>query len=94
MCDITQWIFAVNPDCEVGQDTGNCYDYKIMWYYDTAQSDCLRFWYGGCGGNSNRFSSYEECRSECLVQVKKQDKNNIGQWKRTNKNYKPVNKLA
>uniref|UniRef100_A0AAZ3PAB1 BPTI/Kunitz inhibitor domain-containing protein n=1 Tax=Oncorhynchus tshawytscha TaxID=74940 RepID=A0AAZ3PAB1_ONCTS len=38
----------------------------IDWYFDTIQSECSRFWYGGCGGNGNRFETQEDCEGLCL----------------------------
>ena len=27
---------------------------------------CSRFWYGGCDGNNNRFSTQDECKAVCV----------------------------
>ncbi|KAG7218241.1 hypothetical protein INR49_020534 [Caranx melampygus] len=53
--------------CSLGQDTGGCQNYTMMWFFDTVQSECSRFWYGGCGGNENRFLTQEECENRCLT---------------------------
>uniref|UniRef100_A0A665U1L6 BPTI/Kunitz inhibitor domain-containing protein n=1 Tax=Echeneis naucrates TaxID=173247 RepID=A0A665U1L6_ECHNA len=47
-------------DCFLRQDAGGCQNYTMMWYFDTEQNECSRFWYGGCGGNENRFKTQEE----------------------------------
>lgn len=39
----------------------------MMWFFDTEQNECSRFWYGGCGGNNNRFETQEECENLCLT---------------------------
>ncbi|KAM9851920.1 collagen alpha-6(VI) chain-like [Aulostomus maculatus] len=54
--------------CSLGQDPGGCQNYTMMWFYDFQQSECSRFWYGGCGGNSNRFNTQKECESLCLLE--------------------------
>ncbi|CAJ0557749.1 unnamed protein product, partial [Mesorhabditis spiculigera] len=36
-----------------------------MWYFDAATQRCLQFFYGGCGGNENRFVTHDECQNEC-----------------------------
>uniref|UniRef100_A0A3Q0T2G7 BPTI/Kunitz inhibitor domain-containing protein n=1 Tax=Amphilophus citrinellus TaxID=61819 RepID=A0A3Q0T2G7_AMPCI len=41
-------------------DQGDCENYTMMWFFDTKQKACARFWYGGCGGNKNRFVTQEE----------------------------------
>uniref|UniRef100_A0A3B4X4E1 BPTI/Kunitz inhibitor domain-containing protein n=1 Tax=Seriola lalandi dorsalis TaxID=1841481 RepID=A0A3B4X4E1_SERLL len=41
-------------DCVLVQDPGTCQNYTMMWFFDTEQNECSRFWYGGCGGNENR----------------------------------------
>ena len=45
---------------------GSCTDYAVMWYFDVTYGDCIRFWYGGCEGNENRYESREECRDSCI----------------------------
>uniref|UniRef100_A0A3B3X7V3 BPTI/Kunitz inhibitor domain-containing protein n=1 Tax=Poecilia mexicana TaxID=48701 RepID=A0A3B3X7V3_9TELE len=43
--------------CLQRQDPGGCQDYAMMWFFDTVQNECARFWYGGCDGNANRFET-------------------------------------
>uniref|UniRef100_UPI00398E99DF collagen alpha-6(VI) chain-like n=1 Tax=Pristiophorus japonicus TaxID=55135 RepID=UPI00398E99DF len=52
--------------CVLNQDGGTCQDYKVKWYFDQLLQDCMQFWYGGCGGNENRFDTQEECEALCL----------------------------
>uniref|UniRef100_A0A670IG83 BPTI/Kunitz inhibitor domain-containing protein n=1 Tax=Podarcis muralis TaxID=64176 RepID=A0A670IG83_PODMU len=35
------------------------------YYYNPSQKRCLRFIYGGCGGNSNRFKTKKACEKAC-----------------------------
>uniref|UniRef100_A0A3B4VF89 BPTI/Kunitz inhibitor domain-containing protein n=1 Tax=Seriola dumerili TaxID=41447 RepID=A0A3B4VF89_SERDU len=51
-------------------DPGTCQNYTMMWFFDTEQNECSRFWYGGCGGNENRFKTQEECENLCLTKKK------------------------
>lgn len=56
------------PDaCFLQQDQGGCQEYTMVWFYDTKQNECSRFWYGGCGGNENRFTTQEECEHLCVT---------------------------
>uniref|UniRef100_A0A8C5PNK6 BPTI/Kunitz inhibitor domain-containing protein n=1 Tax=Leptobrachium leishanense TaxID=445787 RepID=A0A8C5PNK6_9ANUR len=43
----------------------SCRDYQRMWYYIKDVDACSQFWYGGCDGNGNRFSSEYECLQTC-----------------------------
>lgn len=52
--------------CSLKSDTGGCWNYIIMWFFDSKQRRCSPFWYGGCGGNANRFETEEECKNLCL----------------------------
>ncbi|XP_030638997.1 collagen alpha-6(VI) chain-like [Chanos chanos] len=52
--------------CSMVQDQGSCRDYILKWYYDTLQNECSQFWYGGCGGNGNRFDTKEACEALCV----------------------------
>lgn len=56
------------PDaCFLQQDQGGCQNYTMVWFYDTKQNECSRFWYGGCDGNENRFTTQEECEHLCVT---------------------------
>lgn len=49
---------------DVNQGT-TCRDFQRMWYYIKDVDACSQFWYGGCDGNGNRFSSENECLQAC-----------------------------
>ncbi|XP_057655879.1 papilin isoform X11 [Diorhabda carinulata] len=51
--------------CFQQPDHGNCTDRFTAFYYDSVQQKCLPFMYTGCGGNSNRFNSEEQCQRQC-----------------------------
>ncbi|XP_059194900.1 collagen alpha-6(VI) chain-like [Centropristis striata] len=59
--------FTSKDSCFLRQDQGGCQNYTMMWFFDTEQSECSRFWYGGCGGNENRFKTQDECENLCLT---------------------------
>lgn len=40
--------------------------YKLVWFFDTSEGRCSQFWYGGCGGNDNIFTSKEQCEQICV----------------------------
>lgn len=40
--------------------------YIIKWGYNTKLGECRQFWYSGCGGNDNRFSSKKDCDKVCI----------------------------
>ncbi|XP_065722467.2 papilin isoform X3 [Drosophila suzukii] len=51
--------------CDIPAETGECDNYVTSWYYDTMAQGCRQFYYGGCGGNENRFSTEESCLARC-----------------------------
>ncbi|XP_054638754.1 collagen alpha-6(VI) chain isoform X2 [Dunckerocampus dactyliophorus] len=55
--------------CFLGQDVGSCQNYTMMWFYNDQQNQCERFWYGGCGGNDNRFNTQDECEDLCMSET-------------------------
>ncbi|MEQ2189945.1 hypothetical protein GOODEAATRI_030531, partial [Goodea atripinnis] len=59
----------LNARCQLDIDFGfQCTDYVQVWFFDKTIAACLLFWYGGCGGNANRFSTEHECFQTCGVQ--------------------------
>ncbi|CAK5065084.1 unnamed protein product [Meloidogyne enterolobii] len=60
--------FAGLASCGLPQDQGQVCSssYKLAWYYDMAEARCAQFWYGGCGGNENRFGTQEQCEQICV----------------------------
>ena len=63
---LTLWCFCLTAMCSEPQDRGTCSDYSVKWFYNSTESRCTRFWYGGCGGNGNRFDSEEQCKMGCV----------------------------
>ncbi|XP_016298464.1 collagen alpha-6(VI) chain-like [Sinocyclocheilus anshuiensis] len=53
--------------CFLEKDSGGaCGSYMSRWYYSQQTKKCMHFWYGGCGGNENRFLTEDECFRECV----------------------------
>lgn len=52
--------------CNLPPDVGPCRGDFRKWHYDPQVRACREFSYGGCEGNSNRFSSIQECETLCL----------------------------
>jgi hypothetical protein len=48
------------------KDAGSCSKYVNMWTYDPQQGKCIRFWYGSCEGNGNRFETEQQCQETCV----------------------------
>ncbi|XP_028995637.1 kunitz-type protease inhibitor 1a [Betta splendens] len=51
--------------CTQPPDTGGCRESFTKWYYSPGRKACLRFNFGGCQGNNNRFDSEDACQSTC-----------------------------
>ncbi|CAH1274403.1 OLFM3 [Branchiostoma lanceolatum] len=58
---------AKDPEvvCNLLKDRGPCRGRQKKYYYLSTQNRCVRFTYGGCGGNDNRFHTYMECMDFC-----------------------------
>uniref|UniRef100_A0A674IMM7 Collagen type VI alpha 3 chain n=1 Tax=Terrapene triunguis TaxID=2587831 RepID=A0A674IMM7_9SAUR len=52
--------------CRLQKEEGTCRDFVLKWYYDSETKSCARFWYGGCGGNENKFNTQKECEKVCI----------------------------
>nr|XP_060639322.1 collagen alpha-4(VI) chain-like [Anolis sagrei ordinatus] len=61
----SEQVQRVADACNGEMDNGECEDYILKWYFDNNLAKCSRFWYGGCGGNQNRFDSRAECEALC-----------------------------
>ena len=58
---------AVPGPCTLDKDPGSaCARFSVMWYHRRETGSCERFWYGGCGGNANRFGSERDCIRACM----------------------------
>ncbi|KAF7253045.1 hypothetical protein EG68_08600 [Paragonimus skrjabini miyazakii] len=53
--------------CELPEDPGYlCFRrWLLRFYYNTEEKRCMGTLWGGCGGNANRFDSFEECEQHC-----------------------------
>lgn len=55
--------------CTLPKISGPCNSSQEAWYFDTTQTRCDRFLYGGCLGNTNRFESLDQCEEHCVHQA-------------------------
>ncbi|SPP81250.1 blast:Tissue factor pathway inhibitor [Drosophila guanche] len=53
--------------CSQDPSYGACKGNRSLWYYNNIGHQCERFIYSNCGGNQNRFYSYEECANQCFA---------------------------
>lgn len=51
--------------CHLPAEIGECQDYSPRWYFDTKETRCRQFYYGGCGGNGNNFVEEKDCLQRC-----------------------------
>lgn len=51
--------------CQLNKDSGPCFAFFEMWYFNADKNVCEMFVYGGCQGNGNKFPSEQECLSSC-----------------------------
>ncbi|KAJ8924359.1 hypothetical protein NQ315_007155 [Exocentrus adspersus] len=56
----------LQESCALNYDHGPCNNLTEKWTYSQDYGNCVRFWYGGCGGNDNRFESKEACSDICI----------------------------
>ncbi|CCG28205.1 Papilin [Caenorhabditis elegans] len=66
---------SATPDfsqvCSNDVDAGECNGVFERFAFDAEAQDCRAFTYGGCGGNGNNFATMQECRSRCVMAMKK-----------------------
>ncbi|XP_017097912.2 male accessory gland serine protease inhibitor-like [Drosophila bipectinata] len=63
-------IDAKNAICDLPHSKNGemiaCTAYIPSYSYDSNRNECVRFVYGGCKGNDNRFLTREDCEAQCL----------------------------
>ncbi|KAM4652731.1 amyloid beta precursor like protein 2 isoform 1-T1 [Discoglossus pictus] len=62
-------ITDVKAVCSQEAMTGPCRAMMPRWYFDLGQKKCVRFIYGGCGGNRNNFESEDYCMAVCKIMI-------------------------
>jgi len=58
-------MICVANVCGLPPVVGDCDAAFPRYFYNRTSQRCERFIWGGCGGNSNRFETVEECRAVC-----------------------------
>lgn len=56
-------------DCYLPPDEGSCGNrltLKVKYYFNSDNDECFEFLYFGCGGNGNRFDTFDDCEKMCL----------------------------
>lgn len=51
--------------CSLSVNSGPCQGTYPHWFFNSTSRQCEHFSYGGCGGNSNRFGSLQQCIDSC-----------------------------
>lgn len=64
--EVTHDVKAV---CSQEAMTGPCRAVMPRWYFDLSKGKCVRFIYGGCGGNRNNFESEDYCMAVCKTMI-------------------------
>ncbi|XP_030077465.1 amyloid beta precursor like protein 2 isoform X2 [Microcaecilia unicolor] len=62
-------VSDVKAVCSMEAMTGPCRAAMPRWYFDLNKKKCVRFIYGGCGGNRNNFESEDYCMAVCKKMI-------------------------
>lgn len=52
--------------CQEPKDAGTGEQFSVQWFFDIKEGRCSRFWYGGEGGNRNKFPDHDSCSRVCI----------------------------
>jgi len=52
--------------CQEPKDGGTGEEFSVQWFFDIKEGRCSRFWFGGEGGNRNRFPDQASCTNVCI----------------------------
>ncbi|KAI1705793.1 kunitz/Bovine pancreatic trypsin inhibitor domain-containing protein [Ditylenchus destructor] len=71
-----------SSECAYLPDWGECNHLRYVWFYNLSSGGCEQFLWGGCGGNPNRFATFELCQITCEMATDDLclDKLDRGQW--------------
>lgn len=58
-------LFSPTELCQLPAEPGPCDAAITRFFYNSVVKKCVRFTYGGCGGNRNNFRTLEECQHAC-----------------------------
>ncbi|XP_037882957.1 trypsin inhibitor-like [Glossina fuscipes] len=56
--------------CHQPRTSGPCRGRMLRYAYDDSSGKCTSFYYSGCGATKNNFHTYEECRRDCMKQLR------------------------
>uniref|UniRef100_A0A914PIH8 Papilin n=1 Tax=Panagrolaimus davidi TaxID=227884 RepID=A0A914PIH8_9BILA len=56
--------------CRQPKEAGQCHQKVSRWHFNEEMNECQMFFWSGCGGNGNRFSSKAECQHLCSHEIK------------------------
>ncbi|XP_061398207.1 trypsin inhibitor [Musca vetustissima] len=56
--------------CLEPKTPGLCRGKFLRYAYDRKSGKCISFYYSGCGATQNNFLTYEECRRDCMQQLR------------------------
>ncbi|KAK3790677.1 hypothetical protein RRG08_048801, partial [Elysia crispata] len=59
------WSAPSNPVCLLDNRPGSCGKWALKYFYNNKYDGCRIFFYGGCGGNENRFDTLKLCQEAC-----------------------------
>jgi hypothetical protein len=62
---LCQQLVEGGRKCENGESGGE--PATLYYYFDAEERRCKLFFYKGCGGSDNRFTSRKRCTEVCLV---------------------------
>ncbi|KAH8258973.1 hypothetical protein KR038_000515 [Drosophila bunnanda] len=62
-----QGFIIKQPKCLYVANPGPCKNWVKVWGFDYLTNRCIFYFYGGCGGNPNRFYTKDECLDTCRV---------------------------